>query len=236
MACKSKVALVTRKGEIFCGGTLISKKYVLTAAQCLDRYGGAFTDFTVLLGAYSLNPKSKSSLQLGVTKMFIHPQYTHIETLEYDIAILKLNKTVKFSDSIKPPCFPRPGNNYVGEMATVSGWGQTDPESSETTPAALMKINLPVLSLQFCTDTLGHIQEFSSNSLCTGHSHRKSICKGDAGAPLVVFGRTRWYLLGLASFGTFCQVPGFPSYPGVFTRVDNYYEWIDSVTSDAMFC
>jgi secreted trypsin-like serine protease len=87
------VELYTKKTVVDCGGTLIDKNSVLTAAHCVANTTGA----AVVVGRTDLRKKKKGQV-IGASRPFMHPRYNP-KTFEYDAAVLKLRRAVK---SIKP--------------------------------------------------------------------------------------------------------------------------------------
>lgn len=84
-----------------------------------------------------------------------------------------------------------------------------------------MKVDVPVISRSICTDQYSSVNRITSNMVCAGYSEGgKDACSGDSGGPLVDGSGT---LVGVVSWGTGCAQAGFP---GVYTRVGNYIEWI----------
>lgn len=133
--------------------------------------------------------------------------------------------------TIKPICLPQTAEdlnrNYDGENCTVVGWGRTE---NGTSSDKKLKVAIPVVPLRECSApyrNLGMI--VSSKQICAGGQADKDSCNGDSGGPLmreVVDSERnrRWMQLGLVSYGTSrCGQPGFP---GVYTRISEYMDWI----------
>merc|ERR1711936_841342 len=125
------VSPCNKQGHCFmCGGTILNKRYVVTAAHCL--YAGQTqmtlkggSKFRVLLGEHD-HCKAQGSFVLA-SVVHKHPNFDiDSASVDNDIAILKLSKDLTFSDKIKPVCLPTSATkDYSGKASTVSGWGGT---------------------------------------------------------------------------------------------------------------
>ena len=71
-------------------------------------------------------------------------------------------------------------------------------------------------------------EEVTSLAICAG-SGGKDACLGDSGGPLVWSDEQNHqsYLIGVVSWGEGC---GRPEYPGVYTRVTEFLDWIETTT------
>ena len=116
------------RGCSICGGTIVNKRFVLTAAHC---YNSMFTTMHVIVGEHNVcdgNPQgspNEGGKLIKVKKMTLHPDYNS-RTIDNDIAVLELAEDLTFTKKIKPACLPSSETkDYSGSASTVSGWGGT---------------------------------------------------------------------------------------------------------------
>ncbi|EFX82247.1 hypothetical protein DAPPUDRAFT_316923 [Daphnia pulex] len=215
-----------------CGGSLISDQWILTSAQCLktNTEGDQIVEVWVTLGMHNYktaNDLNRRTFELDITNsFFFHPDYS--ETLDADIALIKLPSVVTFSRYVRPVCLADWKEiDYVGEQVTIAGWGSTFKDQWEYFPndAVLYKMRATVMSKSYCSDSFGDIED---SVLCTkgnglGRSGACIISNYDLGSPLI-FKRSngKWRQIGILSLAKDCNKK--PSI--LYTRVSFYAPWI----------
>ena len=180
-----QAVVLTRSGG-FCGGSLLSDLWVITAAHCTD--GERASNIQVHLGQHDLYSATESKLlRMGVEKVLEHPNYNS-NSVNYDFALLKLSSRVDFLDNqhVRPICLPTDSSNsYSGFEAIVSGWGTTS--SGGSMSSKLLEVTVKVMSNQECKNTGYQADWITEQMLCAGVSGGgKDSCQGDSGKKLVL--------------------------------------------------
>jgi len=221
--------------QVWCGASLISDRWILTAAHCTRGESGG--NIQALLGEhdYSSN-KETNMVRVGIAEIINHPDYHH-QTTNIDFSLLKMKKTIDFSkySHIRPICLPTDtSKDYTDFTATVSGWGTLS--SGGSSSKKLREVDVKVLSNSDCKNKYSYPSSWiTSEMLCANvDGGGKDACQGDSGGPLVTAGSgtgvtagQNYELIGVVSWGSGCASA---SYPGVYSRVTMQLGWITSTT------
>ncbi|XP_044219198.1 coagulation factor IXa isoform X1 [Thunnus albacares] len=221
-----QVALVAlSSGHLFCGGTILSEQWVITAAHCLVESHGSFL---IKVGEHNICTKEESERDYEVLEQHIHPRYNaSISLYNHDIALLYLKSPIAFSKTVRPICIgPRGFTESLMKNfspGTVSGWGRT--RHLGATSNMLQKVEVPYTDRTECKrSSSARITPFM---FCAGYYNvAKDACQGDSGGPHTNSIHDTWFLTGIVSWGEECAKDG--KY-GVYTRVSLYYPWIRHV-------
>ena len=225
--------VVVFPGPFMCGGTLLDVNWVLTAAHCVFDKNDVLIQpglVQVVAGEYNLASSDGTEQARGVSQVIAHPAY-NAASQDNDLALLHLSAPVTLGPSVGTIArVESPANDSLvapGVEAMVSGWGALQ-EKGDTSDI-LQKVSLPLVSNATCNSAYGG--SITDNMLCAGlAAGGKDSCQGDSGGPLVVPDGAGWRLAGVVSFGTGCARPNFP---GVYTRVSQYAQWIAGYVSGA---
>jgi trypsin len=208
------VSLQQNFGGHFCGGSLISKNWVLTAAHCVDSVD------KVVIGLHQHNNTSGAEV-IKPKQIIRHPQYSD-QTSDYDYALIELSQDSKFQPvpiNTTEIAIPTNGSQI---MATVAGWGVTR-EDSYNLPAVLRKVDVPLVDSATCN--ADYKNTITDRMICAGYTQGgKDSCQGDSGGPLVATDKNNQrFLIGVVSWGEGCARA---NNPGVYSKVNAVTDWI----------
>ncbi|XP_011694586.1 PREDICTED: serine protease 48-like [Wasmannia auropunctata] len=205
------------EGSFRCGGSIINKRYILTAAHCVNFVTDA-KKLKVHAGTIYLNETGDVYQAESVTW---HTGFDDFR-LNYDVGLIRLNKDIVFTNVVKPIRLAQKDIAVTDLPCVVSGWGTTS--LGGPTPNTLQEIVLKVYSPEKCKLSSWRVTD---NHVCTLTKTGEGVCHGDSGSALIAMD----VQIGIASFVTPCAL----GEPDKFVKVSAYQDWIKEHMVDIEF-
>uniref|UniRef100_A0A4W6FUJ7 ST14 transmembrane serine protease matriptase b n=1 Tax=Lates calcarifer TaxID=8187 RepID=A0A4W6FUJ7_LATCA len=219
-----QVSLHIRGTGHVCGASVLSRRWLLTAAHCVqdngpNKYSQA-DQWEALLGLHAQSQISEWTERRNIKRIIAHQDYNPL-TYENDIALMELDSEVTLNQNIWPICLPSPTYDFpAGQVAWITGWGAT--REGGVAAVILQKAEIRIINSTVCKNLL---EDVTDNMLCAGVlKGGVDACQGDSGGPLSITSPSgRAFLAGVVSWGDGCARR---NKPGVYTRVTKYRSWI----------
>ncbi|XP_075392498.1 transmembrane protease serine 9 [Tenrec ecaudatus] len=221
-------ASLREHNEHFCGATIVSERWLVSAAHCFNEFQDP-AEWVVFAGTVYLSGAEASAVRARVSRIVKHPLY-NADTADFDVALLQLASPLPFGRYVQPACLPAASHTFPArKKCLISGWGYLK-EDFLVKPEVLQKATVELLDQDLCTSLYGH--SLTDRMVCAGYLDGKvDSCQGDSGGPLVCQEPSgRFFLAGIVSWGIGCAEAGRP---GVYARVTRLRDWILEAISTA---
>lgn len=219
-----QVSLQDAQGNHFCGGSIVTPTWIVTASHCLS--GGAPPPARVVAGISRLSQSAAGQIK-QVKRVILYPGYTD-PTTGKDAALIELTTPLTLDGTNVKAIRPITARSSAtltapGAMTTVSGWGATV-EGGQTLPDQLLSVQLPIVPLTQANTAYN--MTITADQLAAGvAAGGKDSCQGDSGGPLIVMNGTEPMLAGIVSWGEGCARANTP---GLYARVSSFAGWMDT--------
>ncbi|KAE8295025.1 Suppressor of tumorigenicity 14 protein-like protein [Larimichthys crocea] len=222
-----QVSLHVKNFGHVCGASIISPRWLVTAAHCVQddgrtRYSQPGT-WEAYLGLHTQG-KLGSAVKRNLKQVISHPNY-NAYTYDNDIALMELDSPVSYNDFIRPICLPSSQHDFpTGNTVWITGWGATREGGFAAT--VLQKAQVRIINHEVCNKLMGG--QITSRMLCAGVlTGGVDACQGDSGGPLTSSSGGPSFLAGVVSWGDGCARR---NKPGIYSTVTKYRAWIKEKT------
>ncbi|XP_063072784.1 chymotrypsin-like elastase family member 1 [Engraulis encrasicolus] len=209
-----------------CGGVVLNRKWILTAAHCVD----SDEQRRIVLGEHNLIDYGGQEMYKRVKQIHLHPQWNNTRVDDgFDIALVKMLYDAAINEYVQPATLPKAGEELPDESACyLTGWGMT--EASGVMSQLLKQVYMPLVDYKTCSAPEYWGSTVKDIMVCGGEGDSTN-CQGDSGSPMTCTVNGTPVVYGIASFVS-AEGCSTPKKPTVFTRISAFTEWIETTMKE----
>ncbi|KAL7287700.1 hypothetical protein TKK_0018092 [Trichogramma kaykai] len=209
-----------RKKRFLCGGSIIHKRYILTAAHCLYDFTNDTQSMRIIVGTNKLIDENATVYKPEA--FILHEKYTpKLLDVHNDIALIRLTQDIEFKDKVKPIELATTDNYYnEGNKLIITGWGRRG-SNIPNLPNDMLMAMAKVYNFKDCVTTWNRVTRIDEGMFCYRGPKKESSCNGDSGGPVINVQHNR--LVGIVKGSYLC---GEDKYPSLLMKVSYYVPWI----------
>lgn len=225
---------IRRLADHWCGGSILTPEWILTAAHCLD--GVPINELQVAAGITNRNDNLNGQYR-NIAQVIIHPDY-NAATSNNDVALIRLSVPLNFNNRVLPIQLTNNLSHFnTGQTTRVTGWGNTLDGPNPSLSNVLQELEMPIIS-NTQANNMNTGSTLVNNNMIALYEPNSGVSRGDSGGPLSMTNNGIRYLIGSSSWGEFPK----DEKPTIYTKLFNYRNWISGhvplpeVTGEDLIC